>query len=200
MRNTLAITAGLLAIMATIPYILDTLKGKTRPNVVTWFTWSLLSLITAVAAYAGGARHTAILAGAESLCTVGVVIAGLKVGGIKRYTKFDVICQFLAIIGIILWRITNQPATAILLTIISDCIAILRTYRHSWTAPREETWQAYAIGSLAAVFAISSLAHFGFVNLAYPLYIFISNLSLVIIITERYKLSLRMNLSSKVSN
>lgn len=184
MRNALAIIAGLIGVVSTLPYIRDTLRGKTHPNIVTWFSWSLISAISTVATLAGGATQTAIFTGAFTLCTSFVVIAGLR-HGIKHYTPFDVICQILAIVGIIIWRITNDPAAAILINIIANLIATLPTYRHGWLAPREETWQAYAIGALAITVGIISIEKLNFVSLGYPLYIFLSDISLVWMILYR---------------
>jgi uncharacterized protein with PQ loop repeat len=67
-RDLLAIVAGIITVAATLPYIINTIKGKTRPNIVTWFTWTLLNTITAIAAYSGHAYQTTIFAGAGALC------------------------------------------------------------------------------------------------------------------------------------
>jgi hypothetical protein len=189
MRNAVALIAGLVAVFSTLPYIRDTLKGKTKPNIVTWLTWCLLNTITAFAAYAAHANQTAIFAGAAALCTGFVVIVGLK-RGVKKYTTFDIVCQILALVGIILWRLTGQPAVAISINIAADCIGVLPTYRHSWRLPHEETWQSYAIGGVSAVLAIASIQVFNYVSLAYPVYIFLSDASLVWVILyrlDRYK-------------
>lgn len=184
MRNALAFIAGLISIAATLPYIWDTLKGKTRPNIVTWFTWGLLSGITAFAALDGHATQTAIFAGMTALCDVAIVLAGLRYG-IKKYTAFDIVCQLLAVLGIILWQITRQPAVAVLLNIISDLIGALPTYRHIWLDPYEETLKTFVIATLASALAIISLASFAFIASAYPLYIFASCVSLAGLIALR---------------
>jgi hypothetical protein len=181
MRNILAVIAGLISIIATLPYIRDTLKGKTHPNIVTWLTWGLLSGITAVAALSGGANQTAIFAGALALCNIGIVIAGLRYG-VKRYTRFDIVCQILAIVGVVLWRVTNDPALAVLFNIISDLIGALPTYRHIWRKPREETLTTFIVATGSSVLVIISLARFDFISFAYPFYILASCLSFALLI------------------
>src|SRR3989344_5247088 len=44
----LGISAGLIAIGATVPYILSIIRGETRPNVVSWSLWTIIVLVTAV--------------------------------------------------------------------------------------------------------------------------------------------------------
>lgn len=184
MRDILAVLAGIIAISATVPYIVNTIKGKTRPNVITWFTWALLSAITAIAAFSGHAYQTAIFAGALAVCDFFIVIVGLR-HGLKKYTQFDIICQALALVGIILWKLTGTPAAAVAVNIAADLIGALPTYRHSWRLPHEETWQTFAYGSIAALLAIFSVKNLNFISLAYPVYIFLSCGSFLFTITYR---------------
>ena len=186
MHDILAIAAAIIAVVAAVPYIRDTVKGKTRPNVVTWFTWTLLNIITAIAAFAGGATQTAIFASAVGFCTGLVVITGLR-DGIKKYTAFDIACQLLAVVGIVLWRLTDSPELAIAFTITASFIGSLPTYRHAWQLPHEETWQFYALDGFSAVVAAASVAHADFVNLGYPIYIVLSDYSIMGVILTRLK-------------
>jgi hypothetical protein len=187
MHDLLAILAGGLAALAAVPYIADTLKGRTRPNVVTWFTWTLLNCIIAIAALAAGAEQTAIFATAAGLCTGIVVLAGLLKDGFKQYTGFDVTCQLLAIIGIVLWRLTDRPDLAIVCAITASFVGSLPTYRHAWRRPREETWQFYAIDGLSAVVAVLAVAHASFTALGYPVFIIVSDVSILGVVLWRQK-------------
>lgn len=188
MHNTLALVSGLIAILAALPYIRDVLRGKTRPNVVTWFTWSLLNIITAVAALSGGAVQTAIFAAATGLCTSAVTILGLR-NGIKKYTLFDVICQCLAILSIVAWLLTREPASALLFTIAASFIGSLPTIRHAWKAPREETWQFFGIDALSAAVACLAVENRDFLSLAFPLYILLDDLLIAGIILSRRRMA-----------
>src|SRR6185369_7622836 len=94
MHNALAVIGGLVAISSSVPYILGTLRGKTHPNLVSWFTWMLLHVIAASAAFASGALQTGIFTTAAALSTGLIVIMSLRYG-IRRYTRFDLICQIL---------------------------------------------------------------------------------------------------------
>lgn len=190
MHNLLAIIAGLIAVLATLPYIFDTVKNKTHPNIITWFTWTLLNGITALAAFSGGATQTAIFATGGALCTGAVTVAGLK-HGIKKYNSFDITCQILAIIGVILWRISNNPSVAISFNIAADMIGVLPTYRHAWQLPHQETWQTFFYGVISSLIGILSVEKFNYLSVAYPAYLLLSDMSLVIVI--KYRLKLKSN-------
>jgi energy-converting hydrogenase Eha subunit E len=145
MRNILLIIVGIIDVLANVPYIIDSLRGKTRPNMATWSTWSLINLIIVVAALAaGGAINTVVLgltyfAGSFSILIIGIF------RGTRKYTKFDVICQAIALMGVVLWQLQGNPNLALITVIIVGEIAALPTIRHAYRYPEEETWLTFAI-------------------------------------------------------
>jgi hypothetical protein len=181
MRNDLAIIAGVISVLSAFPYIIDTIKGKTHPNLVSWFTWTLLNGINAAAAWSSGAMQTAIFSIAAGIATGAILLVGLR-SGVKRYGKFDITCQSTALFGTVLWRVTNNPNLAVLVNLGTDFAGFLPTYRHALKSPHAETWEMFAISAFSAVLALASIEHFTFIALASPLYIFSANIALVITI------------------
>jgi hypothetical protein len=190
MHDFLAVLAGGIAVVAAVPYIADTVKGRTRPNVVTWFTWTLLNCIIASAALAAGAEQTAIFAAAAGVCTGIVVLVGLVKDGFSKYTGFDVVCQLLATAGIVLWRLTAVPDVAIVCAITASFVGSLPTYRHAWRRPREETWQFYVLDGLSATVACLAVAEVSFMSLGYPVFIIFSDATILgVLLLRRAALS-----------
>jgi hypothetical protein len=186
MQSWLTYFAALVAILATLPYIIDVVRGKTKPNVVTWATWSLLNLITVIAALAVNAWQTAVFAGAIGACTALIAVLGIK-RGVRKYTPFDFVCQVLALAAIFAWWKTNDPAWAILFTIAGSFIGSLPTVRHAWLKPREETWQFFAADAFAAALAILSVSEVMFVTVGFAIYILLSDLLIMGVILVRLK-------------
>lgn len=184
MREIISVIAGLIAIGGMVPYIIDTIKGKTKPNLVSWFTWTILTSIGAAAAFSEGAVTTAIFSAASAFSTFLVVVLGLR-NGIKHYTRFDVICQMMALIGIILWRVTNDAAIAVAVVVITDFIAALPTIRHSWRDPHAETASAFAAAAFGAALTLFTITQFSFVALAYPIYLTLANIFAVAVLLYR---------------
>jgi hypothetical protein len=186
MSDLFAIAGGMLVLLSGIPYIIDIIKKKTRPNVVSWFTWTILITIGGFAALDAGEVNTAIITFADALQVGIILLLGLRYGYAK-FSLFDGICQLGAIVGLALWFTFNSPTVAIIATITIDLIAALPTYRHSWQAPGEETWQTYAISSLGAGVGMLSLTTFSVDSLAYPLYLLLlgSTLAVTIIIGRK---------------
>jgi hypothetical protein len=186
MRGDLAFIAGCISIVGALPYIFDTVKGKTHPNMVTWLTWTLFNGINAAAAWSAGATQTAVFSTAGATATGAILIAGLWFG-IKRYTRFDIFCQTAALCGVALWGITSQPSIAVAINVAADFAGWLPTYRHAWKAPFAETWQTFALSGLSAAVVLVSIEHYTFIALAFPIYILIANLAIVRTILARRK-------------
>lgn len=184
MRNLLAVIAGIISFLSVVPYIRDILKGKTHPNIVSWFTWTVITAIATAAAFSAHEYRSGILTLAGTLATGTVVILGLKFG-VRKYTTFDAVCQSLALAGLIWWQLTNDANFAIALGLITDFSAALPTFRHSWMKPTEETWQAFAISSFAAAITLISLTSFNLISLGFPVYLMLANLALSVIIIYR---------------
>lgn len=178
MRNAIALIAAIVSFSGILPYIRDINKGKTHPNMVSWITWCLLNTINTVAALSTGAIQTALLSGASALATGWVTVLSLR-HGVKKYTPFDIICQTLAIIGIIAWRFTGQPDLAVLIAVSVDLVAALPTWRHAWIAPYAETWHGFAMAGGAAFVTLFTITNYTFVSLAFPLLV-ITNCSVLV--------------------
>lgn len=186
MNDALTFAGATLIILSGVPYIIDIVRKKTHPNVVSWFTWTLLITIGAFAALDAGETRTAILTFADAIQVGSILLLGLKYGYAK-FSLFDGICQIGALIGLALWLIFNSPTVAIIATISIDLIAALPTFRHSWLKPNEETWQTYFISGVGATIGLCSLAAFSVDSYAYPLYLVLLGLTLSSVIVLRRK-------------
>jgi hypothetical protein len=183
-KNALAIISGLLIIISAVPYLVDIVKGKTKPNIVSWSTWTLLTTIATAAAFSSHAPRAAFLTLGATVATLSVVILGLKYG-IAKLSRFDLLCQAGAVIGLILWLIFNSPTLALAFALGIDLIGGLPTVYHAWHKPGEETWEAFFIGLIASVLTLVSLSTYKFADLAFPVYFVLFDLLLVAIVISR---------------
>lgn len=188
MRDYLALVGAILVVLSGIPYIIDIVRRKTRPNIVSWFTWTLLIGIGAVATLAAGEVKTAIITFGDVTQVAIILLLGLRYGYAKL-ARFDIVCQISALVGLTLWLVFDSPTIAIVATIVVDLIASLPTFRHSWVAPQEETWQTFLISGVGAGVGLMSITSFNINSLAYPIYLVFLGvaLSLTIIVRRRAK-------------
>jgi len=186
MKTLFLILSAVITIGSVLPYVRDILKGTTKPNIVSWITWTLLTGIATAAEIAAHEYVTAIFTGAAVLETAIIVVLGLRHGYVK-YTTFDVVCQIAAIVGILLWQLFNSPAIGVVGAVLIDFVGALPTIRHSWKAPGEETWPTYALAALGGALAIIALTDYNWISLPYAVYIIFINIILSFIIILRNK-------------
>lgn len=183
MKTALLVVADLLFVLGVLPYLRDILRRQTKPRLVSWFNWTLLTGIAAAASIADKQYASAFMTAGLTVMTLIIVLAGLRYGD-RKFDAFDVYCQAGATAGIILWFIFSSPLVAILATVSIDFIAGLPTLKHSWQKPYEETVSAYiwgvAGGGLALTVAVISHPNFG--GLVYPIYIPVFNAVLSVFI------------------
>lgn len=186
MKTAFLVVAALVTVVGVLPYVLDIIKGRSKPNIVSWMTWTLLTGI-ATAAEIAAHEYVAAIFTASAVVETGIIVAlGLKYGYVK-YTYFDYVCQFGAIVGIILWQIFDSPTIGVVASVTIDLIGGLPTVRHSWQKPDEETWITYAMAGIGGIFAILALSTFNWISLPYAVYIVVINAVLSSIIIYRGK-------------
>lgn len=186
MKTFLQYFGPLLASVGIVPYIYDVIKGRTKPNIVSWLTWTLLTGIGTAAIIAEGNFTSSLLPLTGTICTALIVALGFKYG-FSKYSKFDMACQASAVFGIVLWLLLDSPMAALITVLIVDAIAAVPTLLHAWKAPQEETWETFSlstIGSLLTLFAVGALAA---IDILYPLYLTFANGTIAATIILRRK-------------
>lgn len=183
MKEVLVFLGAALMLVAPLPYLVDIVRRKTKPNIVTWGTWTMLLVIATAALFAAHEPRAASLVLADTIATGAVAVLGLKYG-IAKMDRWDVFCQVGAVLGLVLWLVFNSPMIAIVMTITIDLIATIPTLRHSWNLPDEETAITYTLGAIASLLTLLSLGEYTVAAWVYPLYLLLSNSALTITVSH----------------
>ena len=181
---------GYLAIILELgsyaPYFWGIFKGKIKPHAFTWFVWGTLTGIGFVAQIlSGGGAGSWIMAINSMFC---FTIAGI--GFWQKHVKF-VLFDWVALVGaflaIVLWGITHNPLTAVILVSISDGIGLLPTIRKVYHFPNEESVAPWAFGILYYIISLFALQSFILTTWLYPVAIILFDSIFVLVATIRRK-------------
>ena len=134
MVSFLIILSAIVTVVAALPYIIEIVRGRTKPRIVSWFTWSVLTGIACAASFADGQVPAGVLLLAGTFETALIVILGFKHGD-RKFERLDMYCLAGAATGLVLWLLFNSPAIAVLATITIDLIGAIPTFKHSWEKP-----------------------------------------------------------------
>lgn len=179
------ILGAALNLLGTSRYILDTLKGKTKPNRVSWFMWSLAPFVAFAAEINKGVGLQSLMTFMSGFCPLLILIASFaNRKSVWRISKFDIICGALSLLGLVLWLSTRQGNIAIVFSIFADALAALPTIVKSYKEPESESWLAFFMAAISAGITLLALDHWTFANYGFPIYI----LSICIVLTILIKL------------
>jgi len=177
----LVVLGALISIIGASAYIRDTLRGKTKPNRVSWMMWALAPLVGTAAAISAGADIWAtvriFLAGFLPLIVFFVSFVNPK--SFWELTPFDLLCGLFSLLALIAWIVIDAPRSAILLAAIGDGFALLPTLRKAWKYPETETGFTYIMSLLSTLIILPSIPVWNIENSAFQIYLLIANTLLI---------------------
>jgi len=186
--SVLGVAAIILQIAGFIPYILDILKGKTKPERASFWIFTLLVGVTLVAQLLDNVTWAAALVFVSFLCVFTIAILSLKFG-YGKFHRRDTVSIILAIIGVIIWQITSEPLIAVAMVILIDFSGFWLTLLKTWKAPHTETLFAWAASGMAAALAIIATQNYKAIQIAYLLYSALAGFLISLMIIYRRKFS-----------
>ena len=98
MKNIFIIISSALTVLSALPYLRNVVARKTKPRIVSWFTWTLITAMAAAASFAEHNYASAFLALSACSQTILIVILGYKYGD-RNFEKIDVFSQLAALVG-----------------------------------------------------------------------------------------------------
>ena len=184
MKEAFGIAALVISVAANIPYAREIIKGQAQPQRISWFIWTVLG---------GVYFFSTIFESGATLFTIGELIGpvvifllSLKygVGGHDRRNQFSLAVALLAL-GLLF--VTEGVIVSLTLALIVDSIAISITVRKVLLDRDSESRAFWAMGAVAALFAILSLDQYVVAGLMYPVYA-LSVSAYIFLISEKNEL------------
>jgi hypothetical protein len=176
--------AGLVNLVAFIPYIRDTFLHKTKPERATWWIYSVLYFVLWAAQLGAGAKWLLISTTSYVITSIAIAVLSLKYGYGSLHRR-DIVSLAIAALGLLLWKVTNDPLLAILTVIVIDFAGFWLTLFKTWHAPHTETLLAWQLAFVSSVFGLLSVGSMNFRLIAYPLYAIFADALIIWIIMYR---------------
>lgn len=168
-------------------YIKDTLKGKSKPNRVSWSLWALAPLIGTFAALSAHADPWAVsrifLAGFIPLIIFFASFANKQ--SYWELSTFDFMCGLFSILAIIAWLFIHNPSLAILLAVIGDGFAALPTIRKAWKYPETESGFIFITSLISVLLILPSIKIWDIINSSFQIYLLIVSTILIFAIYRK---------------
>lgn len=181
MANIFIVISSLLALISPVIYVRAILHGEAKPHRTTRLVLLLITSLTTASLIAQGNNVAVYLAAVSTLQSIAIFALSLKYG-MGGWAKLDILCLVIALLGIVLWQLTQNPVVALYFAILADFTgmipALLKTYRF----PDTEIWSFYLLDVFAAGFSLLAVQSWAPADFSYPVYIMLINLIMVALI------------------
>lgn len=171
-----------ISVIGQLGYVRDTLRGRNKPNRVTWAIWALVPLMAFFAQLDEGvgvqSLHTFIVGFGPAMIFTASFI---NKKAYWKLTRFDIGCGVLSLFGVALWLITQEGALAVFFAIAADALAGLPTLKKTWTHPETESWLLFTLGFVSAAITLLTFNQYSFVGVGFAVYILVFCASIVTI-------------------
>lgn len=188
MQKIFIVISTILALISPIVYATAILKGKAKPHRTTRLVLLIITSLTTASLFAQHNNVAIYLAAASTLQAIFLFILSLKYG-MGGWSKTDILCLMIALIGITLWQITKNPLVALYFAIGADFTgmvpAMIKTYRF----PKTEVWTFFIMDAFAGAFSLLALNKWTVEEFSYPIYIMLINFFMVLLIITPKKIS-----------
>ena len=192
-NQNFVIVGAIIAAVGSLSYLIDTLKGRVKPNRVSFLLWSLAPLIAFFAEVKQGVGIQALMTFIVGFLPLTIFIASfVNKKAVWNLTGFDLICGTLSIIGLVFWYITKSGNIAIIFSILADALAALPTVVKSFNYPETESAWPYFASTISAILTLLTVKVWNIANIAFPLYIVL--ITLVIFSLVHFKLGKQIRL------
>jgi hypothetical protein len=176
--------AVLLSAIAYIPYVIDTLKGKTTPHMYSWLIWSIISLTnSAIYFYNDGGNGTIPMF--TSFIIIFFIFLLSIFNGHRDIKKKDVYFLIGSLVAFSLWFFIENPLLASIVATSTSILALGPTLRKSWDTPYSETLTTYSVNTLRHVLIFLSLGVVNITTAINPVSWVIANIILSLVLIYR---------------
>jgi hypothetical protein len=186
-NQNFVIVGAIITAVGGLSYLIDTLKGKVKPNRVSYLLWSIAPLIAFFAEIQQGVGLQALMTFIVGFLPFTVFVASfVNTNAAWKLTYFDATCGALSLVGLVIWYMTKSGNIAICFSILADFLAALPTIVKAFNYPETESAWPYFTATISAALTLLTIQVWNFATYAFPAYILL--VTLIIASLVQFKL------------
>ena len=179
MEKIVGLTGALIVMTGQMIYILNCLRGKITPSVLTWFGWSVLMCITLISQIIHGGWQWSMTAIAFS--TVGCLAITIVAWLSNNYSFQRSDLKFVAagFACVVVYVLSANPWATTIFAIISDALLGAPTIIKAWRAPAQERSVSWVLSMTSALLALFICIGHETIYFLFPVYLLLYNGTMV---------------------
>lgn len=185
---TLGFISGIFLITGYLPYVYGVLKKTTRPSRVSWFIWSLSTVIILIGVASTGTHEAIWVPVADAIGCLIIFILSIFLG-VGGWSRTDVISLVVCAMSIFtIWK-TGDTLLALIMNLLIYVSGYIPTIRKSLIDPRSESlaaWTLFLVGVLLNLITVAISADKGFAVWLYPVVLVATVGTLYLVLMRRF--------------
>lgn len=183
MNVPVVVSGDVLTVIASVLYVVFTVRDTARPEIVSWAAWAALLTESTVAEVGGWQLPSALYTGICAVACTVITVLSLR-RGTWVPTLLDKFSLAAVAAGLVLLLAVRSDRAVVAVTVVADFAAYLPTMKHAWDEPYEEPWLVYLLFGAGAALTLYA-ADPTVVGAAYPFYLTTADLLVVVFIVFR---------------
>lgn len=171
------ISAGLISAGAFAPYIFSIIRGKTKPSIATWLTWTIVGLLTFISYISASGWTNTVWVAIAYVILPGIVVCLAIVYPKKcdmRVSLVEMICLLGVLFGVCTWYVSMSAEIALAVFLAIDCLGTIPTIVKSYYYPYDEDAFAWLLSLTGNTLNLFAVREWNFAEASYPVYLALS--------------------------
>jgi hypothetical protein len=175
MEKALGLLAGIIIGSGQLIYLMNTLRKKVKPSVLSWLGWAFLmgtSLVSQILSKGWQWSLTTLLcstAGCVAISSAALLSRNFSLAvGDWKFLLLGLGCM-----GLYYWS-SNAWVTTIF-AILADALLAIPTIEKAWREPATEKSSAWILGAMASTLALAICVGHDILYVLFPLYLMVLN-------------------------
>jgi hypothetical protein len=174
LSSNFVVVGTIIGAIGSFAYLVDTVKGKIKPNRVSFLLWSIAPFIAFAAQIKQGVGIESLMTFSTGFLPMMTFLASFVNKKAEwKLTGFDLLCGLLSVLGLVLWLITKVGNVAIFFSIMADGLAAVPTIVKSYRYPETELAWPWIATSFGVVLTLLTIKDWSFANSGFIIYILI---------------------------
>jgi hypothetical protein len=183
-RDALGVLSVVLAVLAAVIYILQTLRGEVRPHPLSWFLFGTLSLTGYWVQRDEGARQGSwTLLAMTIICFLFVAVSVAR--GERSFSRQEWAFVVAGGAVFVIYLFTREANVAAALTTLIDALGYGPTFTRGWSFPRKDSAASFGLNAAKFVPSLMAMDPISFATSFYPATLLVLNSAVTIMLIMR---------------
>jgi hypothetical protein len=183
-RDALGILSVVMAILAAVIYVFQTLRGEVRPHPLSWFLFGILSATGYWVQRDQGANQ-----GSWTLLAMTVIcflfVAASVARGERSFSRQEWAFVVAGGAVFVVYLFTREANIAAALTTVVDALGYGPTFLRGWTHPKKDSVTSFALNGAKFVPSLMAMDPISFATSFYPATLLVLNAAVSIMLVTR---------------